>query len=175
MIRSFKNITPQIHSSAYVDETAVVIGDVHIGKATSVWPLSVIRGDIQSIRIGEQTNIQDGSILHVTHGSEFSTPQGRPLLIGNQVTVGHKAVLHACTIHDLCLIGMGSIMLDGAVAEEHVMLGAGSLVPPGKILQSGYLWLGNPVRKARELTAKEREYLAYSAKNYCKLSANTKS
>lgn len=173
-IRDFEAHSPDIDPSAYIDESAVVIGDVTIGENSSVWPLTVIRGDIQSIRIGKNTNIQDGSILHVTHGSEYSTPEGRPLIIGDKVTIGHKAVLHACTIHDLCLIGMGAIVLDAAVIEQEVIVGAGSLVPPGKVLESGYLWVGSPVKKSRKLTDKERQYLAYSAQNYCNLAVRTK-
>lgn len=174
-IRNFENKTPEIHPSAYIDESAVVIGDVVIGKGSSVWPLTVIRGDIQRIRVGNRTNIQDGSVLHVTHGSEFCLEaDGYPLTIGDNVTVGHKAVLHACTIGSDSLIGMGSIVLDGAVIQDHVMLGAGSLVPPRKVLERGYLWLGNPVRKVRELTEKERAFLSYSANHYCDLSQRTK-
>lgn len=169
-IRPYKQYTPIIHNTAFVDESAVVIGQVNIGKHSSVWPLTAIRGDIQSITIGEYTNIQDGSVLHVTHGSEYAfSPQGNPLTIGNNVTVGHKAILHGCTIHNNCLIGMGTIILDGAIINDNVMVGAGSLVPPKKILESGYLWLGSPVKKARKLTDKELTFLKYSAQHYKKL------
>lgn len=174
-IRDFEQHTPDIHPSVYTDDSAVVIGQVSIGEDSSVWPLTVIRGDIQRISIGQRTNIQDGSVLHVTHGSEFSLdPEGSPLIIGDDVTVGHKAVLHACTIGDRCLIGMGAIVLDGAVIESDVMIGAGSTVPPNKTLDSGYLWLGSPVKRVRELSVKEREFLRYSAQHYTKLAERSK-
>ncbi len=175
-IRNFEEHTPNIHPTVYVDESAVVIGNVTIGKYSSVWPLTAIRGDIQCITIGEYTNIQDGSVLHVTHGSPFTTPsaaEGYPLTVGNNVTVGHKAVLHGCTIKDNCLIGMGAIVLDGAIVETEVMIGAGSLVPPGKILESGYMWLGTPVKKVRKLTNKEREFFHYSTQHYSELAKRT--
>ncbi len=172
-IRSFESTYPDIHPTAYVDESAVVIGSVIIGKQSSIWPLTVVRGDIQSISVGERTNIQDGSVLHVTHGSQFSTTDGHPLVIGDDVTIGHKAMLHACTIGNLCLIGMGTIILDGAIIENEVMIGAGSLVPPQKVLSSGYLWMGSPVKKARKLSTKELEFLSYSASHYCNLSTRT--
>ncbi len=174
-IRSFESHTPRIHSSAYIDASAIVIGDVSIGAGSSVWPLTAIRGDIQTITIGKHTNIQDGCVLHVTHGSEFTRdPEGYPLNIGDYVTVGHKAILHACTIGNRCLIGMGAIILDGAIIQSEVMVGAGSLVPPGKTLDSGYLWLGSPVKKTRKLTKKERAFFDYSALHYCNLAERTK-
>lgn len=174
-IRDFEQHSPAIHASVYIDESAVVIGQVSIGAESSVWPLTVIRGDIQYIRIGQRTNIQDGSVLHVTHGSEFcAQPEGYPLTIGDDVTVGHKAVLHACTIGNRCLIGMGAIVLDGAVIESEVIVGAGSTVPPNKTLESGYLWLGSPVKRVRELSTKERQFLRYSAQHYTKLAVRSK-
>lgn len=168
MIRDFEGHTPIIHGTAYVDPAALVIGDVEIGEDSSVWPMCVVRGDIQHIRIGQRTNIQDGSVLHVTHDSDYK-PGGSPLIIGDDVTVGHQVTLHACTIHDQCLIGMGSIVLDDAVIESGALLGAGSLVNPGKRIESGYLWLGRPARRVRELTEKERAYLKYSASHYVRL------
>ena len=168
MIRQFEGNTPRIASSAYIDEAALVVGDVEIGEDSSVWPMSVVRGDVQRITIGERSNIQDGSILHVTHDSEYRQA-GTPLIIGNDVTVGHQVTLHACTVEDGCLIGMGSIVLDEAVIEAGAMLGAGSLVNPGKRVQGGYLWMGQPVRRARELTDKEKAYLNYSAAHYVRL------
>ncbi|HHJ18443.1 MAG TPA: gamma carbonic anhydrase family protein, partial [Gammaproteobacteria bacterium] len=138
MIRSYLDHTPRIHASAWVDEQATVIGQVSIGKNSSIWPQVVIRGDIQRIEIGASSNIQDGSVLHVTHDSKY-TPGGSPLLIGDNVTVGHNATLHACTIGDGCLIGMGSIVLDKAIVAAGAMLGAGTLVPPGKTLEGGFL------------------------------------
>lgn len=168
MIRPFENTVPKIADGVYIDEAALVIGDVEIGEDSSVWPMCVVRGDINHIRIGSSTNIQDGSILHVTHDSEYK-PGGSPLIIGNEVTVGHQATLHACTVEDQCLIGMGSIVLDDAVIGAGAMLGAGSVVNPGKHIEGGYLWLGRPARRVRELTEKEKAYLKYSAAHYVKL------
>ena len=167
-IRSFEDYTPEIAESAFVDDSAVVTGNVVIGADSSVWPLCSIRGDIHSIRIGERTNIQDGSILHVTHDSEFA-PGGNALSIGNDVTVGHNAVVHACTVEDLCLIGMGSVILDGAIVRKGAMVGAGSLVSPGKEIEGGYLWLGSPAKRVRELTEKEKAFLQYSSSHYVDL------
>ncbi len=167
-IRTYKNIAPTIMDLVYVDEAACVIGDVVIGKDSSVWPMVAIRGDVNTIRIGERTNIQDGSILHVTHDGPLS-PGGFSLTIGSDVTIGHNAVLHACTVEDLCLIGMGSVVLDGAVIKKGTIVGAGSVVSPGKELEGGYLYLGSPARKVRALTEKEKEFLPYSAKHYVNL------
>jgi carbonic anhydrase/acetyltransferase-like protein (isoleucine patch superfamily) len=166
--RPFGDSRPRIAAGAWVDDTALVIGDVEIGADSSVWPMSVVRGDIQAIRIGRRTNIQDGSVLHVTHDSEYS-PGGRALEVGDGVTVGHRVLLHACRVGDQCLIGMGSVVLDGAVIGSRVILGAGSLVPGGKELESGYLWLGSPVRRVRPLVEKELAYLEYAAGHYVRL------
>jgi carbonic anhydrase/acetyltransferase-like protein (isoleucine patch superfamily) len=168
MIRDFEGHAPHIAPGAWVDETALVIGDVVIGADSSVWPMTVVRGDIQRIEIGARTNIQDGSVLHVTHDSRFM-PGGLPLTVGDDVTVGHKVVLHACSIGERCLIGMGSVVMDGAVIEPDTLLGAGSLVTPNKRLEGGYLWQGSPARRVRELTDREREYLRYSAEHYVRL------
>lgn len=167
-IRSFKNITPSIDGSSYIDEAACVIGDVVIGEDCSVWPMVVIRGDVNSIRIGNRTNIQDGSVLHVTHKGPLS-PEGNALHIGSDVTIGHGAVIHACTIGDECLIGMGAVVLDAAVIEKGAMVGAGSVVSPAKVLEGGYLYLGAPARQMRELNQKEKDFLVYSAQHYVKL------
>ncbi len=171
MIRSFKDTRPIIGAGSYIDESAVVIGDVEIGENCSVWPLTVIRADINKIRIGDNTNVQDGSVLHVTHPGEYS-PEGAELHIGNQVTIGHKALLHGCRIGNLCLVGMGSIITDNAVIEDRVIVGSGSLVPPGKVLESGYLYFGNPVIRKRALTEREFEYLGYVADHYALLKQN---
>ncbi len=167
-IRSFKGISPSIAATAYVDEHALAIGDVTVGDDASLWPMVVARGDVHAISIGRRTNIQDGSVLHVTQDNEFS-PGGHPLRIGDDVTVGHNVTLHACTIEDLCLIGMGSTILDGAVVRSRVMVGAGSLVTPGKELEGGYLYLGSPAKKARPLTEQELRYLTYSSGHYVAL------
>ncbi len=167
-VRSYRGKHPQIASDAWVDESSIVIGEVMIGPRSSVWPLCVIRGDIHRIEIGAATNIQDGTVLHVSHDSRFM-PGGAPAIIHDRVTVGHQAVLHGCEIRDLCLVGIGARILDRAVLEPHTMLGAGSLVPPGKVLESGYLWVGTPVRRVRPLKDRELEYLDYVAMNYTKL------
>lgn len=167
-IRSFAGITPNIHPSAFIDETAVIIGDVSIGRDSSIWPQTVIRGDINKITIGETTNIQDGSVLHVTHAGKFN-PDGAALSIGNRVIIGHHVTLHACLLEDSCLIGMGAIVMDKAIVRRQTMVAAGAVVGPGKDLESGYLWLGNPIRRGRELTDKEIAFLDYSADYYAAL------
>jgi len=167
-IRDFEEFAPQLADTVFIDESAVVTGNVSIGEDSSVWPCCSVRGDIHSITIGERTNIQDGSVLHVTHDSEYA-PGGFKLTVGDDVTVGHNVILHACTIEDLCLIGMGSVVLDGAVVQSGAMVGAGSLVPPNRVLEGGYMWLGSPVKKARELSDKEKSFLKYSAQHYVKL------
>lgn len=167
-IRSFESNTPKIADDAWVDDTAVIIGDVRIGSHSSIWPLSVIRGDVHRIRIGTESNIQDGCILHVSRDSQY-LPGGSPLWLGDRVTVGHKVILHGCEIANGCFIGMGCTILDGAVLEPKVMLGAGSLVASGKRLEGGYLWLGAPARRVRPLTEKELEYMDYSADHYLRL------
>ncbi len=168
MIRAFEGILPVIGEDSYIDPSAVVIGNVVIGDNCSIWPLTVIRGDVNIIRIGHNTNIQDGSVLHASHAGDFN-PEGAELHVGNHVTVGHKVILHGCRVGNQCLIGMGSIVMDSAVIEDQTMLGSGSLVSPGKILQSGFLYLGNPARQVRELSDREKEYLVYSADYYPKL------
>jgi carbonic anhydrase/acetyltransferase-like protein (isoleucine patch superfamily) len=167
-IRPFLDLTPRIAADAWIDESAVVIGDVEVGPQASIWPLCAVRGDIHSIRIGARSNIQDGSVIHVTHDSGYN-PGGFPVVIGEEVTVGHKVMLHGCSIGDNCLIGMGSIVLDGAVIESRVILGAGSLVPQGKVLEGGHLYLGSPVKQIRALTDQEQQFLDYVAGNYVKL------
>ena len=170
-IRTFQGISPKIAASAYVDETAVIIGDVTIGEEASIWPMVVARGDVQSITIGQRTSIQDGTILHVAHDSEH-VPGGYPCVVGANVTVGHRAVLHACRVGDNCIIGMSATIMDGAVVESGTMIGAGSLVPVGKKLESGYLYVGAPVKQVRKLTADEIRYLDYSASLYVNLKNN---
>lgn len=167
-IQSFQNKTPQLAGGVYVHEAANVIGEVSISENSSVWPGAVIRGDVNFIRIGKNTNIQDLSLLHVSHKSSRD-PAGAPLIIGDNVTIGHTVILHGCTIEDECLIGMGSIVMDKAIVQKHVLLAAGSLVPEGKVLESGYLYVGRPVKKIRALTRDEIAHFMYSAENYVKL------
>ncbi len=167
-LRPYKGILPTVATNAFVDESAIVIGDVVLDEDTSVWPLCVIRGDVNRIRIGARTNIQDGTVIHVTHDHK-AVPGGCPTVIHDDVTVGHQCVLHACTVGNRCLIGMGSQILDGAIIQDGVFLGAGSLVTEGDILVSGYLYVGRPARKARALTAEEKAWFEYSAKHYVKL------
>lgn len=168
MIRDFETHRPEIHPSAWIDETAVVIGQVTVGPQSSVWPLCVLRGDVQQISIGARTNIQDGCVLHVTRDSEY-VPGGHALRVGDDVTVGHKAILHACTIGDRVLVGMGAVVMDDAWVGPDAIVGAGALVTGGKKLEGGYLWVGSPVRRARPLTETERRYLRYSAEHYVRL------
>jgi carbonic anhydrase/acetyltransferase-like protein (isoleucine patch superfamily) len=167
-IRTYQNVTPRLGKEVLVDETALVIGDVHVGADSSIWPMTVIRGDVNHIRIGARTNIQDSSVLHVTHPNE-GEPDGYAMVVGDNVTVGHRVILHGCTVGDHCLVGMGATVMDGALLEPFVLLGAGSLVSPGKVLEGGHLWLGSPVRKVRPLSNEERRWIEYSARHYVDL------
>ncbi len=167
-IRPYRNQLPRLGARAYVDPAAVLIGDVELGDDVSLWPCTVVRGDVNFIRIGARTNVQDGAVLHVTHDGPY-TPGGFPLVIGADVTVGHSAILHACTVEDACLIGMHATVLDGAVVRKHAFVAAGAVVAPGKIVGEGELWMGNPARCVRKLDAAQIEAMYYSAKHYVKL------
>jgi carbonic anhydrase/acetyltransferase-like protein (isoleucine patch superfamily) len=167
-IQTYRNVAPTLGQRVYIDASAVVIGNVTIGDDSSVWPTAVIRGDVHSIQIGARTSIQDGSVLHVSHDGPYR-PGGRALVIGSDVTIGHRVTLHACTIGNACLIGIGSILLDDVVVEDLVMVGAGSLVTPGKVLKTGGLYVGSPARRVRDLTQQEIEFLSYSAAHYVKV------
>ena len=167
-IRSYQGLTPTLGERVFVDPTALVLGDVELAADCSVWPMAVIRADMHRIRIGARCSIQDGSVLHITHAGPYN-PDGYPLILGSDVTVGHKAILHGCTLHDRILVGMGAILMDGVVVESEVIIGAGSLVPPGKRLASGYLYTGSPARQVRALSEKERGFFTYTAANYVKL------
>ena len=167
-IYPFRGVTPQFGQRVWLDDSAVIIGDVSIGDDSSVWPNVTIRGDMHRIRIGQRSSIQDNSCLHITHASEFQ-PEGHSLVIGNDVTVGHQVTLHGCTIGNQVLVGMGSIILDAAVVEDQVVIAAGSLVPPGKRLISGYLDKGSPVKQVRLLRQEELAYFHYACQNYVSL------
>lgn len=167
-IRPFLDKTPQLGERVYLDAAASVIGDVVLGEDVSVWPGAVIRGDVNHVRIGARSNLQDGTIVHVSHHSPYNKA-GHPTLIGEGVTVGHGCIIHACTIGDHCLIGMGACILDGATVERHGFVGAGAVVGPGKVVREGELWLGNPARPARMLSDREIESLHYSADHYVRL------
>ena len=167
-LRPYRGRTPTVAVSTYIDPQATVIGDVVIGADSSVWPQCVVRGDVNRIRIGARTNIQDATVIHVTH-PHAGEPDGHGTIIGDEVTIGHRVIVHGCTIEDRCLIGMGSILLDGAVLRRNVLLGAGSLVTEGKELEGGYLWMGRPARRVRPLTADELAWLGYSAAHYVRL------
>ena len=167
-IRTYLHYIPVIAEGVFVDDSAVVIGRVTLGPDVSVWPLTAIRGDVHDISVGARTNIQDGSVLHITSPESFP-PSGFPLIIGEDVTIGHRVILHGCTIGDRVLIGMGSIVMDGAVIEADVIVGGGSVVSPGKVLASGGLYVGSPAKRVRDLRPEELEFLRYSASHYVKL------
>ena len=167
MIEVYQGVHPTIPGSAFVHDSAVVIGDVTLGDSVSVWPTAVLRGDVHRIEIGAGSNIQDGSIVHVAHEGPYQS--GYPAIVGEEVTVGHRAVIHACRIGSRVLVGMGAMVLDGAVVEDEVILGAGTLVPPGRHLTGGQLYLGSPARAVRALTETEREQLSYSARHYIRV------
>jgi carbonic anhydrase/acetyltransferase-like protein (isoleucine patch superfamily) len=164
-INSFKGISPTLGKDVYVDSSARIVGDVVLGDDASIWPLVAARGDVNKIRIGARSNVQDGSVLHVTRKSS-QNPEGFPLIIGEDVTVGHKCMLHGCQLGDRILVGMGAIIMDGVVVEDDVFIGAGTLVPPNKRLESGYLYVGNPMQKKRPLKESELAFLKQSAVNY---------
>lgn len=167
-IRSYQGLIPKLGERVFVDPAAVVLGDVELGDDASVWPMAVVRGDMHRIRIGKGTSVQDGAVLHITHASDFN-PGGYPLIIGDEVTIGHKAVLHGCTLGNRILVGMGAIVMDGVTVEDEVIIAAGALVPPGKTLAGGYVYAGNPARQLRAISDKERNFFSYSAGNYVRL------
>lgn len=166
--RPYREWVPELGPRAWVDPAATVIGRVTIGEDSSIWPGAVLRGDVNFIRIGARTSIQDGSILHEA-SDRLAGDGGVPLIVGDDCTVGHRVILHACTIGNRCLIGMGAIVMDGAELGDEVILGAGALVPAGKKLPARTLWIGSPARQARTLTEREIAYLAESAAHYVAL------
>jgi carbonic anhydrase/acetyltransferase-like protein (isoleucine patch superfamily) len=167
-LRSFGGITPKLGQRVLIDPSAVVLGDVELGDDVSVWPQAAIRGDMHRIRVGARSSVQDGCVLHITHAGPFN-PDGWPLEIGCDVTIGHHATLHGCTIGDRVLVGMGATVMDGAVVEDDVVIAAGALITPGKRLRSGYLYTGCPARESRALSEGEMSYFTYSANNYVAL------
>jgi carbonic anhydrase/acetyltransferase-like protein (isoleucine patch superfamily) len=170
-VSSYLNTSPQFGEDLYLHETATVIGDVTVGKDCSIWCNTVLRGDVNRIVIGNCTNVQDFAMCHVSHKSA-AKPDGSPLVIGDYVTIGHQAMLHGCTIGNEVLIGMGAIIMDDVVVQDQVMVGAGSLVSPGKVLESGHLYVGRPAVKVRALTPEEIAYLKYSAEHYVRVKNN---
>jgi carbonic anhydrase/acetyltransferase-like protein (isoleucine patch superfamily) len=167
-IRPFRDWAPETGPRAWVDPAATVIGRVAIGEDSSIWPGAVLRGDVNFIRIGARTSIQDGSVLHVA-SDRLAGEGGIPLLVGDDCTVGHGVILHACTVGDRCLVGMGAVVMDGAVLGDEVIVGAGALVPAGKRLPPRTLWVGSPARQSRRLTDQEIAYLKESAAHYVAL------
>jgi carbonic anhydrase/acetyltransferase-like protein (isoleucine patch superfamily) len=167
-VRSFEGMRPRLGKRVFIDPSAVVLGDVSLGDDVSVWPQAAIRGDMHRIRVGDRSSVQDGCVLHITHAGPYN-PDGWPLQIGCDVTVGHHATLHGCRVGDRVLVGMGATVMDGAVVEDEVVVGACALVTPGKLLRSGYLYAGTPAREVRPLSARELEYFEYSASNYVAL------
>lgn len=169
LIKPHHGVSPRIATDAFIAETAVVIGDVEVGEGASIWYGCVLRGDSNSIRIGARTNIQDGTIIHVNHEREGAV--GTRTVIGSDITVGHMALLHACTLEDGCFIGMKACIMDGVVVEGGAMVAAGALVTPGKRIKRGELWAGSPAKFMRNLSEAEMAYFGYSAKHYCELAA----
>lgn len=167
-IRNFQDQTPKLGQGVYIDDSAVVIGRVLLADDVSVWPMAVLRGDVEHIEVGAGSNVQDGAVLHVSHAGDYSA-QGHGLTIGRGVTIGHRAVIHGCKIGNHCLIGIGAIVMDGAELDDYVMLGAGALVPPGKKLAGGHLYVGVPAKASRPLSDNEKAFLAYSSQHYIRL------
>ena len=168
-VRPYRETAPQLGARVYVDPAATVIGDVVLGDDVSVWPATVIRGDVNHVRIGARTSVQDGSVIHVSHAGPHAKLGGFATIVGADVTIGPKAILHACTIEDAVLVGMGAIVLDGVVVRRHAMIGAGAVVPPGREVGEGELWVGSPARCVRRLTEAQIEGLHYSAGHYVRL------
>ena len=162
---------PQVGLQVFLHASAQVIGAVTLGDHSSIWCHAVLRGDVNHIVIGQSSNVQDLTMCHVSHKTP-SKPDGSPLIIGDYVTIGHSCILHGCRIGNECLIGMGTTVMDDAVVQNQVMVGAGSLIPPGKVLESGYLYIGRPVKQVRPLSPEEIAYLRYSAEHYVRVKNN---
>jgi carbonic anhydrase/acetyltransferase-like protein (isoleucine patch superfamily) len=166
--RPYRGVHPTLERGVYIDPTALVVGDVVLGEDASVWPMAVVRGDVNHIRIGARSNVQDGSVLHVTRPYPGSDA-GWPLIVGEDVVIAHGVIIHGCVIGNRVLVGIGAIVLDGAVVEDEVMIAAGTVVPPGKRLESGGLYMGNPARRARDLSDAERARIPVMAGFYIDL------
>ena len=176
-ILTYRGLTPKIDSSSFIASTAIVSGDAVIGKNVGIWYGCIIRGDVAKIRIGDDTNIQDNTVIHVTranHAANKTGDEGGPTIIGKGVTIGHSAIIHACIIEDHAFIGMGSVIMDLARVESYSMLAAGAVLTPGKIVKSGQIWAGNPAKYLRDLTQEEKDYIAISAENYIELAMEYK-
>lgn len=176
-ILAYKGILPKIDNSAFIASSAVISGDVKIGKNSGIWYGCVLRGDVTKIEIGENTNIQDNTVLHGTrpnHAQNKTGAEGAPVKVGNNVTIGHGAIIHACTIKDNAFVGMGSLVMDLCVIEEYGMLAAGAVLTPGKVVKSGQIWAGNPAKYFRDLNEEERNYIQISANNYFELAVEYK-
>lgn len=177
IIRKFQGIEPKIAESSFIAENAVITGDTEIGEKTGIWYNCVLRGDVASIKIGSNTNIQDGTVVHVTRANHIANKtkdEGGPVVIGDNVTVGHSCILHACTISSNVFVGMQSMLMDLSHMEESSMLAAGSLLTPGKVVKTGELWGGRPAKFMRMLRQEEIDYIKISADNYYKLAMGYK-
>ena len=172
MIIKYKGLVPKIHPSVFLAGNTVISGDVKIGENSGIWFGTVIRGDVSTVRIGKNTNIQDNSVVHVTrahHKQNKTGDAGGPVVIGDNVTIGHSCIIHACIIEDEAFIGMGSVLMDLARVEKQGMLAAGSVLTPGKVVKSGQLWAGVPAKYFRDMTKEELDYIKISADNYAEL------
>jgi len=167
-IKGYNGITPDLGKDVFIEDSAVLYGDITLNDDVSIWPLVAARGDVNYIKIGARTNVQDGTVLHVTRKSA-SNPDGFPLIIGDDVTIGHNAMLHGCTLGSRILVGMSAVVMDGAIVGDDIIIGAGTLVPPNKTLEPGFLYVGNPMKQARPLKQSELDFLKVSADNYVRL------
>jgi carbonic anhydrase/acetyltransferase-like protein (isoleucine patch superfamily) len=176
LILPYRGVTPRIHPEAFVADGAVVIGDVEIGPGSSIWYGCVLRGDVNSIRIGARTNVQDGTVIHVNRprdGSDYrESGAGTPTIVGDDITIGHCALIHACTLEDRCFVGMRATVMDYAVVEREAMVAAGALVTPNKRVASGELWGGSPAKAMRDLRPEEIEGFLPQARHYAELGAS---
>lgn len=177
MILKYKNFTPKISNSAFIASNAVISGNVEIEENSGIWYGCVIRGDVSKISIGKNSNIQDNTVIHGTrpnHAQNKTGAEGASVKIGDNVTIGHSAIIHACTIKDNSFVGMGAIVMDLAIVEEHSMLAAGAVLTPKKVAKSGQIWAGNPAKYFRDMTQEEKDYIKISADNYAILAKEYK-